>query len=436
MNVKRQKIHDQIFRWCCLVLVFCIPIHWKMIPSIIFLMVLNWLAEAKFRKIPSVFRDRHRVLTLSFSALYLFYMIGMLYSGNMDYGFFDLQVKLSLMLFPVIFSTVDKDFPLQRMITEVFMAFIAGCVTGTLVLSGIALYSYAGSRDPAVFFYTHFSKFIHPSYLSMYLNLAVSILAYFLIRKDLPLTNARRFLMVVLLFWFSLMIFLLSSKAGIFSLLFQSLMIIVYFLVIHKQVWKTLLLFFMALVMFYAAFSFLPSTADRFKRTESALSEQKRSSSEQMESNSERLVVWKAGFEVIRKHPVFGVGTGDVKDALLEEYRKENKLLVYNMRLNAHNQYLQTYIALGILGVLLLISILVLPGWMAFRRIHFVYFSFLTLFAFNILVESMLEVQAGVVYYAFFNALLFSGWDNRHDQPGDPGSTKKTGTQPCTRLEI
>ena len=130
-----------------------------------------------------------------------------------------------------------------------------------------------------------------------------------------------------------------------------------------------------------------------------------------MESNSERLIVWKAGIEVIKEHPVFGVGTGDVKDALLSEYQKENKVLVYNMRLNAHNQYLQTYIALGILGVLLLLIYLVIPGWVAFRRIHFIYFSFLAVFTFNILVESMLEVQAGVIYYAFFNSLIFSGWD-------------------------
>jgi O-antigen ligase len=78
--------------------------------------------------------------------------------------------------------------------------------------------------------------------------------------------------------------------------------------------------------------------------------------------------------------------------------------------LNAHNQYLQTYIALGIPGILLLMILLAFPGWIAFRRIHFVYFCFLAVFAFNILVESMLEVQAGVIYYAFFNALFFFGW--------------------------
>jgi O-antigen ligase len=419
MNTKRQKIHEQIFTICCLGLVFFMPIFGKILPSVIFLMVLNWIIEGRFKKIPAIFHERHRMFTISFIVIYIFYLLGMLYSKNMKYGFFDLQVKLSMFLFPLLFATIDKNFPIGKLITNVFISFIGGCLTGTLILLGIALYSYIGSRNPMFFFYTSFSRFLHPSYLSMYLNLAVSVLAYYLIRKEQPLTKKIRILLFVLAVYFSFMIILLSSKAGIFSLLFLFLIITLYLLVINKQIWKGLLFFFLVAVTFYAGYNFLPTIAARFQRAESVLSEQKKVSPETMESNSERLVVWKAGLEVIKEYPVFGVGTGDVKDALLLEYQKENRLLVYNMRLNAHNQYLQTYIALGIFGALLLVIYLAVPGWFAIRRIHFIYFSFLAVFAFNILFESMLEVQAGVIYYAFFNALLFFGWETEN---------KKTGT--------
>ncbi len=406
MNKKRQKIHDQIFTVCSLGLVFFMPIYQKVLPTIIFLMVLNWIIQGGFIKIPAIFRDKNRIFTISFAALYIFYMVGMLYSKNMKFGFFDLEVKLSMLLFPLIFATLDKDFPIKKLVTNVFKAFIAGCATGTLILFGIAIWSYAGSRNPQVFFYSTFSRFLHPSYLSMYLNLAVSILAYSLIRKERRLTKRNQILIFLLALYLSVVIILLSSKAGIFSLLFLYMVIVIYLLVINRQIWKSLLFFLLVLVTFYSAYNFLPTVAGRFKKTGSVLSEQNKISPENMESNSERLVVWKAGIEVIREHPVFGVGTGDVKDALLSEYQKENKLVVYNMRLNAHNQFLQTYIALGILGLLLLLTGLVLPGWLAIRRLHFIYFSFLAVFTINILVESMLEVQAGVIYYAFFNALF------------------------------
>lgn len=421
MNLRRQKIHNQIFSYCCMALVFFMPIYPKILPSIIFLMVLNWLIEAKFKRIPAIFKERHRILTFSFAALYVLYLVGMLYSKNLNYGLFDLQIKLSLILFPLIFATVDRDFPFRRLIINVFKAFIAGCMTGTLVLFlfPVTLYFYTGSRNPSVFFYTTFSKFIHVTYLSMYLNLAISVLVYYLIRKKHFLTNKIRILLTIPAIYFSFVIFLLSSKAGIFSLLFLSLIIILYLLVINKQVWKGLFFLLLVMVIFYTGFRFLPVTAERFEKTESVLSQQEPSSPENMESNSERLDVWKADIELIRKHPVFGVGTGDVKDALLSEYQKENKLYVFNMRLNAHNQFLQTYIALGIFGALSLIFMLVLPGWLAIRRIHFIYFSFLAVFTFNLLFESMLEVQAGVIYYAFFNSLLFFGWKTMADRSAD-----------------
>lgn len=423
MNIKRQQIHEQIFTICCLALVFFMPIFQKILPSIIFLMVLNWIVEGRFKKIPSIFHERHRILTFSFMAIYVFYLMGMLYSKNMNYGFFDLQVKLSIFLFPMIFATIDRNFPIQKLISNVFKSFISGCLTGTLILLGIALYSYLGTHNPTYFFYTSFSRFLHPSYLSMYLNLAVSILSYYLIRREQPFPKKIRPLLFVLAIYFSFVIILLSSKAGIFSLLFLFLIITLYLLIINKQIWKGLLFFFLVLVTISAGYNLFPNIATRFKRAESVLSEQKKSSPETMESNSERLVVWRAGIEVIRENPIFGVGTGDVKDALLSEYQKENRLLVYNMRLNAHNQYLQTYIALGIFGVLLLLINLVVPGWFAIRRIHFIYFSFLAVFASNLLVESMLEVQAGVIYYAFFNALLFFGWKKLPDQMSVPERT-------------
>ena len=407
MNKKRKKVHEQIFIGCSMGLAFFMPVYQRILPSIIFLMIINWIIEGGITRIPGIFKEKNRTLTFSFIGFYILYLVGMLYSKNMRYGFFDLQVKLSLLIFPIIFATIDKGFPLQKLTTNVYKALVAGCLTGTLILLGIATISFINSHDLHVFFYIGFSKFIHPSYLSMYLNLAVGILAYYLFNKKQKLSSGSRVLFLILAIYFSIMIGLLSSKAGIFSLLLLSLMITIYLVKVNKQVWIGLVFIIVVIALFYTGYNLLPNIAGRFKKAESALKVQNNNSPENMESNSERLVVWKAGIKVIQEHPVFGVGTGDVKDALLSEYQKENNLLVYNLRLNAHNQYIQTQIALGIPGILLLVFFLVLPGWLSFRNKQYLYFSFLAVFAFNILVESMLEVQAGVIYYAFFNSLFF-----------------------------
>ena len=102
-----------------------------------------------------------------------------------------------------------------------------------------------------------------------------------------------------------------------------------------------------------------------------------------------------------------GVGTGDVKDVLLQKYQEKGITNAYLLRLNAHNQYLQTTIALGILGLLVVLGCLFLPLYEALRQKNILVFLFILIVAFNLLVESMFERQAGIVFYSFFNALLF-----------------------------
>jgi len=69
----------------------------------------------------------------------------------------------------------------------------------------------------------------------------------------------------------------------------------VFYWLLIKQVWKGLLfLLLVMIVLFIHVFRFLPLTTERFKKTESVLTEQEQSSPENMETNSERLDVWKA----------------------------------------------------------------------------------------------------------------------------------------------
>jgi O-antigen ligase len=371
-------------------------------------------------KIQRIFREKPRLHIFSFAAFYLIYIIGMFYSSNTSDGFFDLEVKLTLFIFPLVFATLEKEDVNPKKFSSIFFAFIAGCFIASLLLFFIAFRDYFHSGDPVVFYYTHFSRFIHTSYLSMYFNLAIAFTGYSLIRKDQNFSPGVKIFCIFLLLLFSLEVFLLSSKAGIFSLVLVILLTVGYFMMVHRKVAKGLLLLLFAGMTFYACFRFLPATSGRFQSTEKVLSEKQGTDNDRMEGNNERLVVWKASLEVIRKNPVFGAGTGDVIDELKSEYKRENKQVAFSMRLNSHNQYLQTWIATGFAGFLILVLMLVIPAWLAILKRDFLYFSFLVVFALNMLVESMLEVQTGVVYYAFFNTLFFAALSyslNREDIP-------------------
>jgi O-antigen ligase len=388
-------------------LALVLPIHGRLVPPVIALIGLIWLLELnfgeKYRRITSSLGNRY---LLSFGVLYLLYVIGLLYSTEIwgpKGALFNLEVKLSLVLFPVFFTTIDFGRFGKTYVKKIYKAFILGCILSLFLIFNKAVFDYFQLQDPAVFYYVNLAFTHHPSYLSLYFSFAISILFIWLIRgrHSVPL---KRNLVVVLILLFQVFILLLSSKAGILGLSLLYLLSFFY-LIYYRQGWRKYIVPVLLLISFGITLSFFPVVYSRFYQAESALTSPPDSSSE--ESSVARMLVWRTSLQVIQKNPLIGVGTGDVDRTLMKLYKEQQIKLAIDETLNAHNQFIQTFMALGVAGFLVLVGSLVIPGWVAFRKKKFLYLLFLVVFSFHLLVESMLERQAGVVYYAFFNGLLF-----------------------------
>jgi hypothetical protein len=119
-----------------------------------------------------------------------------------------------------------------------------------------------------------------------------------------------------------------------------------------------------------------------------------------------RFEFWKAALAIIQKHPVIGVGTGDVRKAFDAQYELSHSPLSLEHRLRAHNQFLSITIAFGVTGLLWFIVSLIYP--MVKTGMSFHYFSavFFIIFVVSLFTEDTLESQAGVTFYTFFNSLF------------------------------
>lgn len=387
---------------------FLIPVVPRLVPLVIVLLTINWLFGTNFR---NSFRElktnRHKQRLILFSLFYLIYIAGLVYSENLGYAFFDLEVKLSLLIFPLIFAFSPWPLYLGDEWKRILTAFVAGCLTGALLLLVHAALEFSVEADYQAFLYSRLSWYIHPSYLSMYYNLAI-IIIYSRVAsgRELLLTrmNILRLFTALFFMWMTL---LLNSKAGLITLalLWPGLPIWWWLTNLWRRMFPS---FLITIILFLVTGSFLaPLIFDRFAEIDTMM---EKDTKERRETNStgDRLVAWSASLELIRENPWFGVGTGDVKDALIEKYRINNAIPALKNRLNAHNQYFQTTVTLGLPGATVLALMLILPAIYAIRREKWMYLFFLVIFSLNMTVESMLEVQAGVVYYAFFNALFFA----------------------------
>lgn len=348
-----------------------------------------------------------RKYILSFAVLYFLYILGLLYSHNFKYAAFDLEVKFSLFIFPAVVSTLRKEVFTRQRLTYIYVFFIIGLIISILVSFGNAVIQYSQTLSTNVLYYRNLSFFHHPGYLSMFINFGIAILIFFLTKKEEFSLNIWHIVsLTFLIILFSVFNILLSSKAGILGLLIVYLITIGHLIVFEKKIWHGLALILMIGFMFYFSLQIFPYSLNRIINYKTVV-DNKINAHPEDDETGDRITIWKNSIEVIKEHFLLGVGTGDVKDNLNQKYMESDSHEAFEKNLNAHNQFLQTFITLGIIGFLVLMLSIVLPGYYALKQHSFLYLIFIIIIALNFLVESMLETQAGVVFYSFFNALLF-----------------------------
>jgi O-antigen ligase len=372
---------------------FTLPLNKILVPIFIVLTIIIWFIEGNFREKFQLLKSKFFLFAI---LLYILHLVGMLYTTNIKAGSFDLEQKLSLLILPLIFFSDTGNNNIQLL--KILKSFVIGCILAGLICIANAALKYYISGEIDSFLYTQFSPIMHTSYFAMYLSFAIILILF----NDGLLQNQN--LKIIAVMFLMLPIVLSSSKSGLFSLGLILMVQFIYDILIKKSYLKVLVfssLFMVAATMFYFNF---PEAFKRVSEMKQAIT----SSKSEINSNTSRIAIWKIASKIIAKNTLLGVGTGDVKDALISEYDKQTVDEFTIKKLNAHNQYLQTFIALGLAGILVLLILLCIITY--FTWVNKMYDgTLLTLIiAFNMLFESMLETQAGVVFIAFFLMLYFS----------------------------
>lgn len=358
--------------------------------------------EKKQNKLKNLF------FLLTLPALYLLHIIGMLYTSNIQYGLFDLEIKLSFIIIPIIiyfrsyiYSKNEKNF---------FKALIIGCLIsfGINITGAISNYSV----DPSLnhFYYSRLSPDFHPSYLALYVGVSMTSLLFY----NTKIFNwFQKFNWVILIFILIVLIsylILLSSKAGIIAF-FISLAVfsgikwsqkipIKYALIVSA------LIILLPIVLIW----FIPSLNVRFQSVFSAIKNSDSAFIDSSEGSMERMAIIKSTYLIAEENLPWGTGTGDVKDVITKYYLAKGSTTIESRYLNAHNQFFQTIITLGIPGLILLLLFFIAGFILVYRTKNLLFLAFLIMIFIHFLFESMFEVQAGVVFISLFYT-LFCVWE-------------------------
>lgn len=119
-----------------------------------------------------------------------------------------------------------------------------------------------------------------------------------------------------------------------------------------------------------------------------------------------RLYIWNASIKIFKKNFLLGVGTGDVDNQLLEEYKIEGAKYFIKNPSNTHNQYLDYLVRFGIIGSILILLSAIFFFKIAIASNKEIYFAFLLLVGLCCFTENILNRQFGIVFFFFFNSLF------------------------------
>jgi O-antigen ligase len=335
-------------------------------------------------------------LLLALIVFYLLHIISAFYSENTDAAVFDLEVKFSFLVLPILFGFQKADLNI-RLTNTLRLYLIASFLAASfMLLMNVDHYFETGKW----FHYIEFSFLLHPSYLSLYFSFSILVGIYLL------KIRGANILCVISTIILSLgNIVFAESKAAVLALLVLFIYL-VFKLIIpnHRKIAAGISII---IILLFGAFA---NKIDRFSSISYTLEHYKQISAnpeKAVESTALRFLAWESAISIIGDNPILGVGNGDIHTELSKAYKERKVEKALSMNMNAHNQYLETAVGQGLIGLSCLIIMLVIPLFSSKTNTILIQ-GFILLIGINIMVESMFNTQAGVLFIAFFYSFLIS----------------------------
>ena len=390
--------------YSCLLLSFSIPFNNFLINVAIGLLLLGWILQGGyFVSIRGIIQSPGLA---ALSALFFLHIAGLLYSENMSEGIFVVEKKLSLFLFPLLIGANKKiNFSLADIKKIICFFVVACCIVSSLCFARGIYFWIINHTNEKLFYHELSSLFnLHAVYLSAYLIFSVFFLLYLLYDNFSKWNIYYKITSISIILFFTVIILLLSARSAIFVYILLFICFIFYSFYKKKKLPLAMLLSTLFLLLVIAMIIKIPFIYDRFYE----IAESKWYFSP-YENNANgftlRIVKWSCSLQGIKENFWLGVGTGDAQDYLQMCYKGRN-FWGEVFHFNSHNQFLQTGLTVGIVGLLVFIYCLIFPLVQAFIRKNFLLFIFLSIVILCSLTESFLERQQGVIFFCFFYCLL------------------------------
>ncbi|MBQ7279304.1 MAG: O-antigen ligase family protein [Bacteroidales bacterium] len=334
------------------------------------------------------------------AAFWAAYFVSALMSKDQAQAWHIVGVHLSMLILPLVFMLCDTSLLTQHRIRILFATLTATLLVRFAVRVIIAIVN-INNGTPINEIYDVGFEPLHHNYLSLYILTALSFLYGEIIRpryeRLLRLPLWMIFCIVAILVFY---IVISGSRSGliIFALL-AAACVTHYALFMHKTKDALIALGIIA-VLAFASYLALPSLYERLAETLAAVVSGS--------SSDVRPLMYRSGWEVGMRHPVFGMGIGDYWPAYQEQLAHNGFVYGFIHYFDSHNQYLETFMGMGFIGLTLQLCMMALPLVAAYmqRRNRLLMTLFTLVYAVSIFFEATLGRQMGVLFVTWWLCIL------------------------------
>ncbi|QIA08900.1 O-antigen ligase family protein [Draconibacterium halophilum] len=131
------------------------------------------------------------------------------------------------------------------------------------------------------------------------------------------------------------------------------------------------------------------------------------------QSLSQRIEFVKASVEIIKTNFWFGIGTGNWKNEYAEAYETLGSKLKKENQRSSHNQYLNYMVKFGMVGFLVIMSMLLIPVFKEGHGKNLLFWLLLVFIGIANLGDANLETHMGLSFFTFFYSLFLWHSPNR-----------------------
>jgi O-antigen ligase len=270
-------------------------------------------------------------------------VIALLWTADMESGLYTLRKQLKFLFIPIFMLFVKREH-----VKYYILAFLASMSLSEIWSYGIffellPLYGGATLIDPI-------PLMSHITY-NPFLAIAIYLLSYYVL-FDHSISKLKKITYSFFIVTMSINMFINGGRAG--QVMYFAMLVILVFQYFPKNTFKAFLVSFFVLVL---TFSMFYSNSKIFSdRVDLAVTELSDYKNHTKSSTGIRITSAINSWDIVKEHPIIGVGTGDFKNEFIKASIKNNHGLENTLMIhNPHNMYVLILVQFGFIGLLALL---------------------------------------------------------------------------------